>query len=86
MMGTKLRPGDVIGNIDDIGDAIPLIDYTAVFEKEIAEAEANGERTWLCPECQKVRCLYGHLCICCEGDDNDYREEQAMWSQLRYGG
>ena len=56
------------------------------FEDHIKHLEKNGERTWLCPGCGKVRCLYGELCLFCRGDDNDYREEQALNTQLRYGG
>lgn len=56
------------------------------FEADINLAERNGEQTWLCPACCKVRCLFGQWCIFCRGEDDDYRDEQAMQSQLRHGG
>ena len=56
------------------------------FEAEIDLAESNGERTWLCPACGKVHCLFGQLCIFCRGDEEDYRADREAQSQLRHGG
>ena len=56
------------------------------FEDSIRVAESNGERTWLCPCCCKMQCLYGQLCLFCRGDEEDHRDELATQSQLRHGG
>lgn len=58
----------------------------AQYEAEIKYAERNGERTWLCPGCGKVQCLFGQLCIFCHGDEEDYRDEREAQTQLRHGG
>ena len=56
------------------------------FEATIRDAESNGERTWLCPGCGKVQCLFGQLCVFCHGDEEDYRDERETQTQLRHGG
>ena len=71
-------------------DAVPLendIDRAvAEYEETIKYAEQNGERTWLCPACGKVQCLFGQLCIFCRGDEEDYRDERDAQATLRHGG
>lgn len=56
------------------------------YEESIKCAERNGERTWLCPACGKMRSLFGQLCLFCRGDEEDYRDERETQSQLRHGG
>lgn len=61
-------------------------DELARFEAAIARAVGDGLQTWICPVCEKVRCLQGEVCFCCEAEENDYRDERDMKSQLRHGG
>jgi len=58
----------------------------SAFEETIRDAERNGERTWLCPACSKVQCLFGQPCLFCRGEEDDYRDKRETQSQLRHGG
>jgi hypothetical protein len=48
-------------------------------------AGLSDDEVWLCPCCCKAFTPVGTLCVYCESDERDYRDEMASHSHLRHG-
>ena len=59
--------------------------YQAVVMQLRAE-EAGTTFTWLCPCCEKVQTVVGKLCPYCDAEEDDWRDDLAMYRDLAHGG